>query len=131
MNRTLALLAAVAGVAFAAPSFAADTATYETKTKVKADDDGDYKETTTTESKDMAGTKTESESKVDVDAKADGSVEKTVTTEKTSDPKGLGNKTKVKTKDTVKTDAAGNTMDSKHKKTVNGKTVEDTESKAH
>ena len=44
----------------------------------------------------------------------------------TDDPKGLFNKTKTTTEDTVKSDADGK-MKTSHKKKVNGKTVEEHE----
>lgn len=117
------LLASVAAIALTAPAFAADKETYKSETKVEKDSKGNYDAKSETSKTDTAGTTTSVEKKVDVDVDGAGNVEKTVKTEETTDPKGLMNKTKVKTKDTTTTHSDG-TVDSSHKKTVNGKTVE-------
>ncbi len=121
MNKTLSLLAAVAGVAFAAPSFAAEES-YESKVKVEKDADGDMTKKVTEESTDASGkVKTETKAEVDVDANG---TEKTVTTKTVNDPKGLMNKTTTKTEDKVHKDGTHT-----HTKKVNGKKVEETTTK--
>jgi hypothetical protein len=122
--KTSILLASVAAIALTSPAFAADKETYKSETKVEKDSKGNYDAKSETSKTDAAGTTTSLEKKVDVDVDAAGNVDKTVKTEEVTDPKGLMNKTKVKTKDTTTTHSNG-TVDSSHKKTVNGKTVED------
>jgi hypothetical protein len=123
MKKTFALLASVAAFSLGAPAFAADTAA-KVETKVEQDSKGNYDEKTKTEKTDAAGTTVSTEKKVDVDVDSKGNVEKTATTKETTDPKGLMNKHTEKTKDTVKT-KHGKTVH-KHKKSVNGKTTENT-----
>ena len=126
--RILSLLCITAAtLAFTAPVMAADEK-IETKVSIEKDDDGEYKETSKSTHTDTAGTKTTSKRKVEVDVEDDGSVEKVVKTEKVTDPKGLMNKETQKTETTEKTNADG-TVETNHKKTVNGKTVEDTTTK--
>lgn len=105
-------------------AYAADEK-YDSKVKIEKKEDGSYKETTKTSHTDTAGTTTSAERKVDVDVNSDGTTDKTVKTEVSTDPKGLMNKETEKTKDMEKTKSDG-TVESSHKKTVNGKTVEDT-----
>ncbi len=127
MNKNYILLATVAAFTMSAPVFAADKEKFESKTKIEADSKGNYDKKTETESTDTAGTSTSTKQKVDVDVDANGNVDKTVKTVETKDPKGLFNKTKVKTTDTEKASADGTVM--KHKKVVNGHTeVNTTES---
>lgn len=128
MNKRFALLASVAALGLAAPAFAADVKT-ETNTKVKVDTDGNYEAKTKTSATDAAGTDTTAKKTVDVDVNADGSVDKTVTTTETKDPKGLLNKSKVKTKEKVSTSADGTVTH--HKKVVNGDTVEKITTETH
>lgn len=126
MNNFKLLLATVASITIAAPAFAADDkATYQSETKVERDSNGNYEKKTSEELKDDHG-KTTAESKVETDVDADGSAEKTVKTTTTDDPKGLFNKTKTTTEDSVKHDKDGK-VKTKHKKKVNGKTVEEHE----
>ncbi len=126
MNKTLALLAA-AGITFAVPAFAADSVSTEaqSKTKIEKDSDGNYTKTQkmSQESTDTAGTTTSAETNVKVDIDADGESARTVKSKVVEDPKGLFNKTKTLTTDTVK-DKNG-VVETDHKKTVNGKTVEE------
>ncbi len=123
MKKTSIVLATVAALAFSSAAIAAEAET-TTKASIEADSKGNMDKKVKTTSTDSAGTKTVTEKKTSVDAKADGSMDKTVKTEETVDPKGLMNKTKTKTKEEVKTDASGNEM--MHKKTVDGKVVEET-----
>lgn len=121
---TLAAMATLAVTLAAAPALAADSS-YKSETTISKDNDGDYKAETTTKAEDAAGTETKSDDKVDVDVSANGDVEKTTTHEASTDPKGLFNKSKVKVKDVVKKKGAKVTK--KHKKEVNGDTVEESE----
>lgn len=123
MNKTL-LLASAAAVALSAPAFAADKETYKSTTKVEHDSKGNYDAKSATTKTDAAGTTTSKEKTVEVDVDAKGNTDTTVKTEESTDPKGLMNKTKVKTTDTEKAKVDG-TVDTTHKKTVNGKTVEE------
>jgi hypothetical protein len=127
MNKMLAMLVALAAVAWGTPTLA-ETVSSETKSKttVKQEADGDYhrKQTTSTEATDASGTTTSLETKVKVEADEDGNAEKKVTTETVIDPKGLMNKSKTVTTDTV-TQKDGK-LETTHKRKVDGKTVEDT-----
>lgn len=125
MNKTYILLASVAAFALSVPALAADKETYESKTKIESDAKGNYDEKSKVEKTDSAGTETAVEKKVDVDVDAKGNVDKSVKTVETTDPKGLFNKTKVKTTDTKKTQSDGSVKVT-HKKVVNGDTVEKT-----
>lgn len=128
MNKMVVLLASAASVAFVAPVFAADKETFKSETKIEKDSKGNYNSKSSTSTTDAAGTTSSMEKKVSVDVDSDGSREKTVKTEETTDPKGLMNKTTTKIKDTEKTDKNGN-VETSHKKTVNGKTVEEDSTK--
>lgn len=124
MNKTVLLLASAAIVSLGAPSFAAEKESYKSETKMEKDAKGNYEAKTTIQHTDTDGTTTNTEKMVDVDANSDGTTEKTVKTEKVVDPKGLMNKSKVKTEDTTKTNADG-ILEKSHKKVVDGKTVEE------
>lgn len=117
------LLASAAAVAFITPAIAAEKESYKSETKVEKDSKGNYEAKTSATQTDAAGTTTSVEKKVDTDVDSKGNADTTVKTETVTDPKGLMNKTTVKTKDTEKTNADGS-VDATHKKTVNGKTVE-------
>jgi hypothetical protein len=128
MNKILLTITAVAGMAFAATTFAADSTTneVETKSKVETSTDGAYKEntSTSTEEKTPAGTmKSSTKVKAKVDNEGNGKVMKT--TKSVNDPKGLFNKTTSKTVDTKKV-KNGEVVETTHKKKIDGKTVEDT-----
>ncbi len=124
MRKLPLLLVTASAMAFSTVAYAADEK-YESKVSVDKKDNGDYKATTKTSHTDTAGTKTTSDSKVKIDVDKDGTIDKTTKTEETTDPKGLMNKTKTKIKDEEKTHTDG-TVETSHKKTVDGKTVEDT-----
>jgi hypothetical protein len=124
MKKTAMLLASATALVLSAPVFAADKETYKSTTKVEKDSQGNYDAKSKTTATNAAGTTTSTEKKVDVDVDSNGNIDKTVKTEESTDPKGLMNKTTVKTKDTETTNKNG-TVDATHKKTVNGKTVED------
>ena len=126
MKTTYILPAAIIGLALANPVFADDVKSeVQTKTTVEKDADGNYQRKTTrsAESTDSAGTTTKSETKIEAESDSDGDVSRTVTTETSNDPKGLMNKTKTKTTDSVKYEDGK--VESKHQKKVNGKTVEE------
>jgi hypothetical protein len=126
--KTAMLLASVAAIALGAPAFAAEKETFKSETKVEKDAKGNYEAKSSATKTDTAGTTTAVEKKVDVDVDKDGSKETTVKTTESTDPKGLGNKTKTVTKDTEEVKADG-TVEAEHKKTVDGKTVEHEKSK--
>ena len=118
------MLVTASAMAFSVSAYAADEK-FESKVKIEKKDDGSYKETSKTSNTDAAGTTMSAERKVDVDVDSDGTMDKTVKTQVVTDPKGLMNKETEKTKDTEKLKADG-TVETTHKKTVNGKKVEDT-----
>ena len=113
MTKTFALLATVAGLAFAAPAFSADE-TIKSEVKIEKSKDGSYEKTATSKHETGAGT-TSLKTSTDVDVAKDGTVEKTVTTKEVNDPDGLMNKETVKTKDKVKTHKNG-AVTTEHKK---------------
>ena len=123
MNKLLALLAVTTAVVSASPAIAADV-TSETKVTSKASEDGSMKKEVESKSTDAAGTTTKAETEVKKDVSSDGSVATSVTKSESTDPKGLGNKETVKVEDKVKTDAKTGKTKHKHKKVVDGKTVE-------
>jgi hypothetical protein len=105
MNK-FTLLASLAVLALATPAFA------------------DSKESVKASGTDAAGTTTSVDQSVKVKDRMDGTTDTTVTTETTKDPKGLMNKSKVKSKETVTTDQNGNVI--KDTKSVDGKVVNET-----
>ncbi len=127
MLKDLLLLAAAAGVAFAAPALAEDKVKYKSETTVEKSASGDYEKKTKVERKDPSG-KEVVETNTNIDVDADGDVEKTVETKSVNDPKGLLNKETVKTED--KETHKDGQIHTKHTKKVNGKVVEDTEAVA-
>src|ERR1700729_2499978 len=106
MTKSILLLTA-AVAAFAAPAFAADTASTTSDTKVESDANGNYQKTSTSESTDAAGTTTEDSTKVKVKHNSDGSYKKSVVNESSNDPKGLFNKTTAKSTTTEEKNADG------------------------
>lgn len=97
----------------------------EAKITVKKDEDGNYteKQSRSSEVVDAAGTKTTSETEVKVESDADGDAKRTVTTETTTDPKGLLNKSTTSTKET--TTSEDGKVEKKYKREVDGETVEE------
>ena len=124
MNTKLTMLATALSLVIAAPAAMAADSSYKAETEVKKSEDGSYKKTTSEKSAGESGS-TSMETKTKVDVNKDGTVDKSVETESTNDPKGLGNKNTTKTKDIVKHKKDKTVL--KHKKTVNGDTVEDRE----
>jgi hypothetical protein len=127
MNKVLTLLAATAGVAFATAALADEKAKIETKATTSIEQDSDSyeeKRELSQDSRDASG-RLSNETTVKIEAEADGDAERTATTKMVEDPKGLGNKTRTVTKDTVKREDGQVTT--KHTKKVNGKIVEEGE----
>ncbi len=124
MNTKSILLASTALFALSAPAFAIDKETYQSNTSIEKDSAGNYAEKNMVTKTDLDGTTTSSEKNLHVAVDASGNVEKSKTTERVSDPQGLGNKHIVTTKDTEKTKNGEVTIT--HEKTVNGKNVEGT-----
>jgi len=125
MKRIYVLPAMMLG--FAGPALAEEAMSTQTqsKTTVEKDADGNYhkKQTRSAETTDSAGTTTKSETKVEVKADADGNGERKVSMETSTDPKGILNKTKTTTTDSVK--YKDGKVEKEYKKKVNGKTVEE------
>lgn len=124
MNIKSILLTSTAILAFSASSFAADKETYQATTKIEKDTKGNYSEKNTVVKNDFDGTTNSSEVKLDISVDSKGNTEKSKTSERVSDPKGLGNKHIIKTVDTEKT--KDGQVTTTHTKTVNGKNVEGT-----
>jgi hypothetical protein len=116
MKNMLALLSATTVLTLGAGAYAADTA--EGKAKVEYKANGGYEAKQSGERTLDDGTKVKSETNVDVDVDHDGTVDRTVKSEETSDPKGLMNKQSdnTKTKFDEKSDGGyTQTSDRKHK----------------
>ena len=124
MNIKSILLTSTAVLAFSASSFAADKETYQATTKIEKDAKGNYSEKNTITKTDLDGTTNSSEKKLDITVDSKGNTDKSKTSERITDPKGLGNKHVVKIIDTEKTKDGQTTTT--HTKTVNGKNVEGT-----
>lgn len=116
------LLLISASMAMSAPAFAADES-YEATTKIKKDSDGNYSQKDSVSKTDAAGTTTNFDKKASVDVDSNGDVEKSTTTKKSVDPKGLFNKKTVKTSN--KESSKNGIVKSSQKVTVNGTTVKD------
>jgi len=127
MKKAYIIPAALLIWGLAAPTLADDTVTSKVKseTTIKKDTDGEYhkKQTKSVESTDETGTTTKSQTKVEVNTEADGTGESKVTTETSTDPKGILNKTKTVTTDSVKYEDGK--IEKSYKKKVDGKTVEE------
>jgi len=118
------LLASTAVFALSAAAFAADNESYESNTKIEKDSAGNYSEKDTVTKTDANGTTNSSKKTLKIAVDAKGNTDKIRITETVIDPKGLGNKHVVATKDTEKTKYG--MVDTTHTKTVNGKNVEGT-----
>ena len=123
MKTHILLLASVAVFTMGAAAMAAEKTSYESKTNVERDSKGNYNEESKTQKTNAAGTTTTTKDKVEVDVHADGDVENTVKSEKTTDPRGLMNKRSTKVTDTQDVKRDGSSKNT-HKKIVDGKTVE-------
>ena len=124
MTMKFILLASTAVFALSAAAFAADKETYESTTKIEKDSAGNYSEKDAVTKTDANGTTNSSKKTLKIAVDAKGNTDKTRTTEIVVDPKGLGNKHIVVTKDTERTKYG--MVDTTHTKTVNGKNVEGT-----
>ena len=100
MKQTYALLASLAILSLSAPAFA------------------DSNETTKASGTDASGTTSKIEQNVKVKTYKNGETKTTIHTEASKDPKGLMNKSKVKSEEETTTDANGNVI--KDTKTVSG-----------
>lgn len=123
MKTRFLLLTSVAAIALAGSAFAAEKTSYETKTTVERDAKGNYNEQSKTQKTNAVGTTTTTKEKVAVDVHANGDVENTVKSEKSTDPRGLMNKKTTKVTDTQDVKHDGSSKNT-HKKVVDGKTVE-------
>jgi hypothetical protein len=123
MKTHILLLTSVAVFTLAGAAMAAEKTSYESKTNVERDSKGNYNEESKTEKTNAAGTTTTTKEKVEVDVHANGDVDNTVKSERTTDPRGLMNKrsTKITNTQDVKHDGSSKNT---HKKVVNGRTVE-------
>ena len=107
---------------------AAEPAREDVKTKVEQKDDGGFYKHVDIERTDKAGTLRATDHETDVDVDGDGTITRTRSTEETTDPKGLLNKSTTKTTEKEILNPDG-TRQIEREKTVNGKTVEDVEIK--
>ena len=120
-TQTLAVLAA-ALISVAPAAFAADVSA-STKTEYKQGEDGSYESKKTVEKEDAEGTAIKEQSAVNVEKDEDGNYKKTVEHKTTVDPEGLMNKSTTKVTETTSSDEDG--TEYKHKKVVDGETVEE------
>ncbi len=122
MKITKLLLLSTAAIVLSGHAFAVEKETYESNTKIEKDSTGNYSEKYSATKKDADGTTTASVRELKIDADEKGNKEKMLTTKKTIDPKGLGNKHIESTKDTLS--SKDGKVSVSHEKIVNGKTVE-------
>ncbi len=123
MNKKLCLLIAAAALV-TAPVVHAETTTESAKTTIDKSDDGNYTAKTTTQRDQSNGTSTSKTDTVKMSTDSKGNTDKKVETDVTRDPPGLMNKSTAKTTDETVKNTDGTTK-VVHKKTVDGKTVED------
>ncbi len=121
MNRTLMLLTAATSISLASSALYAEPLSMKTKTQTERDYDGNYVTKTSVEGEDSQGTSTSETSEVKVKVNQDGSYSKVTEEESTKDPKGLMNKTVVKSTTEVKSNKA-EYEDKNSKQTKNGLT---------
>lgn len=98
----------------------------ERRVQTRQTANGGIERTVSEDATDRNGTRRTYRSDVDVNVNNDGTSNTTVKTKKTTDPKGLFNKQTVKVKDTAKVREDGGVVKT-HQKTVNGRTVEESE----
>src|ERR1043166_2041684 len=120
-----AMLIALAGPAVGANDDITSSSKVETKTEQKNDGTYEHKEDATRESNDAAGTDTKVESNVKLEEKPNGDASKTVKTKTTVDPQGMMNQNVTETSYKMKKENGKTSV--QHKKTVNGKVIEDNE----
>jgi hypothetical protein len=123
MRKTLLAAAALSAILIAGPSFAATSTDSTTDTSYDAKDNGGYVAKEKSETTDAAGTTTKHTAKKSVSVDDKGNKSTTVKIKSSTDPKGLMNKTTTETTNTAKETEDGTKYS--HKKTVNGKTVEE------
>lgn len=121
MKTLVHALMATTALAFTSPASAAESAASDAKVEMKAN--GGYHKEANAQKVMPDGTET-SHAEEELTVDDDGAREKTSTTTETKDPKGLFNKDTVKTKTTETLKDGKLSVESK--KTVNGKTVEET-----
>ena len=123
--KTLCALTALSALLVASPVMADNEVKSQTESTYKADTNGGYDAKDKVEHTDANGTTMTRtmEKKVDVDS--DGNEKTTVDSKTTTDPKGLFNKKTTSTHD--KMSKKNGKMEMKHKKEIDGKTVEETE----
>ena len=130
MTKSMTLLTGAVLLSLATPAFAADTTSASSETKVERDANGNYDRKTTSESTDATGTTNENETDVKVKRDGNGNYKKSVVNKSSADPQGLLNKTTAKSTTTEEKNADG-TASYHYKKQINGKTVEDNETKTN
>lgn len=91
MKNMLSVVIATASIGLATSAFAADESA-ETKSTLDYKKNGGYESKVTSKEVNQSGTSKNTESKVNVDVDSKGNVDKTVSDETTTDPKGLMNK---------------------------------------
>lgn len=94
---------------------------YKTSSKIQKDSEGNYAEKDITVRTDPDGTTIKFEKNAKVAVEADGDINKSTTTKKVTDPKGLLNKSTVKTSNTEKTEDG--MVESSQDVKVDGKTI--------
>lgn len=124
MNIKSILLTSTAILAFSSAAFAADKESYQSTTKIEKDSSGNYSEKNTITKTDPDGTTNSSEKNLNIEVDSKGNASKSKTSERITDPKGLGNKRVVKIVDTEKT--KDGQVTTTHTKTIDGKNVEGT-----
>lgn len=125
MKTHFLLLTTVAAITLSGAAMAADKTSYESKTNIERDSKGNYNEESKTVKTNAAGTATIDKEKVEVDVHANGDVDNTVKSEKSTDPRGLFNKRTTKSTDTQDVKHDGSSKNT-HKKIIDGKTIEST-----
>jgi hypothetical protein len=120
MLKSLMLLSAATSIALAAPAFAKEKTAASVETKVVKEDDGGYTKTVKKKTLDATGTTVTDTTKTKVKVDNQGNTEKTVEVEHSTDPKGLLNKTTVKSKNVVKEESG----DGSYEKTVEQKNTD-------
>jgi hypothetical protein len=123
INKTLLVLAVTTGISMASVQTYASPVATKTETDVSRDANGNYVKNTSVTGKDSNGTNTSTTSKVKVKVDTDGDYKKTIENKTVIDPKGLMNKSTVKTNETLQKKNGDNSYH--YTKKINGKTVKD------
>ena len=122
--KPLLTLTALIAVSAAMPALAEDTSA-QSETSIKSMSNGGMKAEEKTESTDANGTVSNSKTTKNVDVDSNGDKKTTVDIQDSKDPKGLFNKSTTKVHNEA-VEKNGKT-EYTHKKTVNGKTVEESD----